>query len=640
MRRPAITTAEPSAYLSAVAFIAIVWMGLVAGGYFPPAWSWASLAFGWVAVLALILRAQVSVSRTSLVFVGGLAGFTAWSLVSLMWTTDTTVGVQDVQRDLVYATAAALAAVCSSLHAPQRIYAGVCAGTAVVALYGLATWLAPDRLGLATDPHSPGRLYAPLGYWNAEGIEATLAILLAAGLVAGQRGRGARAVSAAALPPLCTALYFTLSRGAILALGVGLVVWVLAEPRRVRLVALAAALAPFCGIAVLLAHRARTLSGARYDLHSAHAGHVLALELGVIALAAGASAWYLVGLNLRVPEVRLPRGRQTLAAVGAVLLAGLVALALAGVLGSAVRAGYHAFAGPAPAPSTGSGRVLSLSSNGRLDMWKSAWHDFTSDPFAGVGAGSFEQHWLAHRGPGGSASRWANSLYLESLGETGVAGLALLALAFLAPLLAGLRTRREPLAAPALAALAAYLVHAGSDWDWQVPAVTLAAVWCASSLLSTAGGRMIVLRNGPRLWAAVATGIAVCVVATYGLAGAIALSDAQAAAHAGQPRAAIARARNAATLEPWSYLPWMVIGQSRQALGDRAPAAAAYATATRRGPNRWDAWLALAASSTGEARANALRRAVALNPAAWQIRTFCKSSPGPGCSGEGSSSTG
>ena len=632
MRRPAITTAEPSAYLGAIVAVTIIWTGLGAGGYFPPAWSWTSLAFAWVIVTALILRPQVALSRASLVFVGGLLAFTAWSLVSLVWTSDVTVGVQNVQRDLVYATAAALAAVCSGRQAPTRIYDGVCAGTTVVALYGLATWLAPDRLGLATDPHSPGRLYTPLGYWNAQGIETAIAILLAGGLFACPRGRWVRAVSAAALPLLCASLYFTLSRGAIFALVAGAIVWLIVEPVRGRAVVLLAGLGPFAALAVFLAHHARALSGPRYGLHSASAGHALAVELAVVGLAAGASAWYLAGVDLRLPAIRFPTARRGVAALAAVVVGGLLALAVAGVLGSGARAAYHAFAGPPPARTAGSGRVLSVSSNGRLGMWQSAWHDFTSHPLTGIGAGSFEETWLEHRGPGQAASRWAHSLYLESLAETGPVGVALLLSALMAPLVAGLRSRREALAAPAVGALVAFLVHAGSDWDWQVPAVTLAAVWCGASLVA-AGGDAIVIRAGRRLVAACAVGAVVCVVAGYGLAGAIALSDAQAAAGSGHPRAAIAHARDAASLEPWSYLPWMVIGQSRLALGDRAGAATAYATAVLRGPRRWDAWLALATSSVGSARANALHRAVALNPLAWQIRAFCKESPGLGCAG-------
>jgi hypothetical protein len=51
-----------------------------------------------------------------------------------------------------------------------------------------------------------------------------------------------------------------------------------------------------------------------------------------------------------------------------------------------------------------------------------------------------------------------------------------------APLLA-LRRRRDPLLATAAAGYAAYLLHAGIDWDWEMPAVTLAGLFCGCALL-------------------------------------------------------------------------------------------------------------------------------------------------------------
>jgi len=80
----------------------------------------------------------------------------------------------------------------------------------------------------------------------------------------------------------------------------------------------------------------------------------------------------------------------------------------------------------------------------------------------------------------------AHSLYLETLGEVGIAGSVLLGAALAPPLVAGARARRDPLALAALAAYAAWLVHAALDWDWELPAVTLAALACAGAVLVAA----------------------------------------------------------------------------------------------------------------------------------------------------------
>ncbi len=52
-----------------------------------------------------------------------------------------------------------------------------------------------------------------------------------------------------------------------------------------------------------------------------------------------------------------------------------------------------------------------------------------------------------------------------------------------APLVAAVRARRHALVAAAAAAYAAFLIHAAVDWDWQMPAVTLVALFCAGAIV-------------------------------------------------------------------------------------------------------------------------------------------------------------
>jgi hypothetical protein len=77
----------------------------------------------------------------------------------------------------------------------------------------------------------------------------------------------------------------------------------------------------------------------------------------------------------------------------------------------------------------------------------------------------------------------AHSLYVETLAELGPIGLVLLAVALSVPIVAAVRVRDDPLAAGAAAAYAAFLVHAGLDWDWEMPAVTLAGLLCGVGVL-------------------------------------------------------------------------------------------------------------------------------------------------------------
>jgi O-antigen ligase len=120
----------------------------------------------------------------------------------------------------------------------------------------------------------------------------------------------------------------------------------------------------------------------------------------------------------------------------------------------------------------------------RASYWHSAWQSALHHPVGGFGAGTFDLSWAAY----GDLGRWggavdAHNLYLESLSELGLVGLVLV-LALLVPLVSALRVNRPAATtAAALAGAATYLVHAGLDWDWEMPAVTTAGFACLAATL-------------------------------------------------------------------------------------------------------------------------------------------------------------
>ena len=68
----------------------------------------------------------------------------------------------------------------------------------------------------------------------------------------------------------------------------------------------------------------------------------------------------------------------------------------------------------------------------------------------------------------------------------GVVGLALLLCAFGMRLVTAARARDRKRVAAAAAAYSAFLVHAGLDWDWEMPVTTLAGLACGAALLAGA----------------------------------------------------------------------------------------------------------------------------------------------------------
>jgi hypothetical protein len=121
----------------------------------------------------------------------------------------------------------------------------------------------------------------------------------------------------------------------------------------------------------------------------------------------------------------------------------------------------------------------------RPAYWRAALADTGRHPVLGSGAGSFDDFWLDNRLIAANV-RDAHSLYLETLAELGPIGLALLLGALVPPLAVAMRSQTHDLVPTAAAAYSAFLVHAGLDWDWEIPATTLAGLACGAALLVSA----------------------------------------------------------------------------------------------------------------------------------------------------------
>jgi O-antigen ligase len=493
----------------------------------------------------------------------------------------------------------------------------VAAGTGIAA-YALATRLFPDRFGY--EAAAAYQLARPVGYWNALGILAAIAIVLALGFCSAPE-RLPRALAAGAVPLLLTTLYVTFSRGALVALAVGLAAAFAVERNRLRLAATALVVAPPAAVAVVLASRSDALARERASLAQAvREGHRLAVALVLLTAVAA-----LLGLalgRLRAAVRVTPRARRAISAALAALGAAavLAVLVAAGGPVSLVERAYDSFRAPLPA-SGGEleGRLFSVSGNGRADYWRIALDAYADHPALGSGAGTYELHWHRER-PTAFGARDAHSLYLETLAELGPVGLLLLLAVLCVPFVALPRAREAPLAAAALGAYAAYLAHAALDWDWEMPAVTLAAIACAGVLLVSARRPPDDRGLDPRARAAgLAAAALLGAFAFVAYIGNSALATASDAAALGRHERAAADARRAARWAPWAAEPWQALGAAQLALGRRDEARASYREALEQDPRDWSLWYELALASDGAARRDALARARALNPRAAEL---------------------
>jgi hypothetical protein len=429
-------------------------VGIADGGFFSKSWGWTALAWSAVAAGALIVAERVELGpldAAALVLAGVVVGLVA---LSAAWSETPSQSLEEAERALIYFSLLLAVFVLVPKRRVPELLAGVVAASAAIAGYGLWTRLFPGHR-LALDPVEGTLLIEPLGYANALGIVAAIGVVPAIAFAGHARARLGRALAAGAVVVLLPTLYLTQSRGAWLALGAGAAVALLVETRRLRLLAGALALIP-AAVAVWIASRLPDLRDPAATVDEvARAGHRLALAIVLLALASAGlvlAATKLQGVPTRVRPSRLVTG---------VVVAALVALPVLAVL------------------------QLRGHLGDRPSYWRVARSEFESHPIVGSGAGTFARVWdRAH--PAGPGVLDAHSLYLETLGELGAVGLLVLAAFLVMPLVAAGRARHSRLVPGATGAYAAYLVHTGLDWDWEMPAATMAGLLCGAAVLVAA----------------------------------------------------------------------------------------------------------------------------------------------------------
>lgn len=589
--------------------ILVVAVGVSHGGYFPTAWGPLTLALLAVAAAALLVRPRPMLGIRELLVPGLLAAITVWALASAAWGSPTEA-VPEAQRTLAYSVGALAFAAVLARGGAASFVTGLWVGITAVSMDALAGRLFPERFG-EYDPISVYRLSEPVGYWNALGVLAGLGLLLGLALAARAESLVVRLAAAGSTVPLALTLYFTFSRGAWVSLAAGLVLVLLLDPRRLQLGVTFLVVAPWSALAVGLSSRSEPLTETGHTLASASAdGHQVAAVGVGLALVAAAAAAFVAGLR---PRVELPA--RVARAANAVLVAALAAAVAIGVV--ALGGPSHIARSFAAAPRGTGGdldeRLFDLSGNGRVDGWEAALDDAREQVLVGSGGGSYERYWLAHR-PNALVIRDAHSLYLESLAEYGPLGLALIISVLGLPLVVAVRLRRRPLVPVAAGVVGLYALHAGIDWDWEFPVLTLVALGGAAVIMRTWEARAVATSFGRMRTALLLVLAALVPVAALGAFGARAEAASVDAAEERDYETAKAEARRAERLVPWSVGPVLLLGRAQAAAGERNAARKTFQRALRREPDRWRLWYELAAVSRGAERSRALREARALNP--------------------------
>ena len=157
-----------------------------------------------------------------------------------------------------------------------------------------------------------------------------------------------------------------------------------------------------------------------------------------------------------------------------------------------------------------------------------------------------------------------------------------------------------------------------------MPAVTLAALFCAGAMLRAAKGlrsrrRVISLPVRVSLLGVV---VVFGVVSFVGLRGNQAIAASQAAAGGADWPQSADSARSARFWAPWSSQPWQLLGEAQAQMGNQAAARGSFRKALAKNSADWTIWLDLAVSSRGGEQRHAFAQALKLDPLGPEIASW------------------
>jgi len=604
-----------------------LYLAFTAGGFFAGSTGVAAVIVWTVLALRIVTADSpiAGLSRPLAAAAGALALLAVWTLVSTTWSDSSSRGLIEFDRTLLYL---GLLLLFGSLpRTPEQTAWALRAlfgAMLTVGVFALLSRVLPE-LVTVDENIAAERLSYPLTYWNGLGLFLGIGLILAVHLASSEREPAAlRVLGAGSAPVFATALYFTLSRGAIAATVVGVVLYlVLARP----LGAFAGLLAvvPACVIAVLAAYDADLLVSENATGKAAVAqGEDAALVIGLSILLAVAVRLAGLLLDRRLGGVTVARRTRRSAAIvtAAMATAALVVTWFALGLGDYVDRQYDGFvSGRGVQVADERSRLTDPGDNGRLDNWRVGLEAFEEEPLLGTGAGTYAITWARERPITNKLKvEDAHSVYVEMLSELGLPGLLVTLAALLLVLAAfarGLVGRAPHVHAALFAAGMAWALHAGIDWDWEMPAVT--AWFWAFGGMALAAPAAEAARAAPRSIARVAIALgclALAVTPALMAASQARLNDAVAAFDRGDCDAAIDDALESLRVMPSRPQPLEVLGYCDARLGLHELAIGAMESGIDRDPENWELYygLALVRANAGRDPRAAAREALRLNP--------------------------
>jgi hypothetical protein len=593
----------------------------------------------WLVVAALLVLGAAGRAALGKPFYWGaglVLAVAIFSGVSSSWSGSVELSVTEGDRVLIY-LGVLLAAflIAQTDQRAQRFAEGIVFALIGVALLGLATRLLPHVFPVAEGLGSGPRLRYPLGYWNANGVACGIAAALIPWLSRRSLTPALRWLAVVCLPAVLLTLYFTYSRGGVLALLIAAICLLALSHDRLWMLA-TLAVGVLGAAPAVLAVQARDSLADNVDNAAAvdQGGEVL-----LILLAGTALTLLLFGLmrllarrrgGITGRAVAISRDPRALRAVAAIAAVAAVA-ALVAVGG---RAWDQFSSSDIEFPNQPQQHFSDFSGAGRHDFYRVAVDAFKEAPLAGHGAGTYQFSWVKLRSIALPVHN-AHSLYLEAFAELGTIG-GLLVLAMVGFLLwtgfsawRGATGAARERNAALLAAALALAVGMAFDWFWEIAALGAVFFLASGALLASRCGQLARARaaangrgkNQGGIGVAIA-GLAIAWLTALALIGPLLvdreINASQAAAAEGNFGVATEKADTARSIEPWAASPYEQLGLLAEVEGDYATASAQISKAIDREEGNWIFYYLRArieheGGNQAAARAD-LRKARELNP--------------------------
>ena len=478
-RAAALIEQSPGVVPAGLTCAVLLWFAGDEGGFRGTTSMPATLLLVALLFVCLIALPRPRPARPALLAVLLLAGYAAWTLLSIVWAAQEDLAWDAGNRTLLYALILALCTLW-----PLRGDAAV----ALLGVFGLAIagialveLLRASSANEAIQYFSEARFTEPVGYTNAD-VALWMLGLFPCAILGGRRGIPAplRGLFLAAACLLAGAALLGQSRGWLIALPVVGVVAIAAVPGRGRTIVSFAAI----GLGLLIALRPLLDVYESWRPHQPLGGtydHALRMLL------LGSLVVFVLGTAAALLERRVELPARTARRISAGLVVAVIALGCVGALGywvvkenpvTAVSDGWNDFkqGGVGPNEGNSTSRFSGSVSTYRYDYWRVAWSEFKDAPLLGAGGDNFGRAYVAH-GKSNQTPRFPHSTFLVALEETGLIGFLLLFGSFAAAVVAALPALRRPSLAGAAAGsgvvmFAYWLAHSSVDWLWEFPALS------------------------------------------------------------------------------------------------------------------------------------------------------------------------